>query len=99
MTFICLLGIFFVAYKVIEEECVLLKAGNAILADQWRSFRMAKLAIRNCCAFTVGVSLFFVTKKVTPEIILAVIVFAALIQFSARIIHKIRSRLSARNPS
>lgn len=99
MAFLCLAGIFFVAYKVIEEEYLLLKAGSAIPADQWRSFRMAKLAARNCCAFMVGVSIFFMTGEVNLNVVLSVVIFAALMQFSARIILKIQERLSRQNPS
>lgn len=98
MAFLCLAGIFFVAYKVIEEEYVLLKAGSEISVDQWRSFRMAKLAARNCCAFMAGVSLFFITGRVDLNVVLSVIVFAVVMQFSARIIFKIRTRLSRQNP-
>lgn len=99
MAFLCLAGIFFVAYKVIQEEYVLLKAGSAISVDQWRSFKMAKLATRNCCAFMVGVSLFFLTNRVNLSVVLSVVIFAAVMQFSARIIFKIRTRLSSQNPS
>lgn len=99
MAILCLLGIFFVAYKVIEEEYVLLKAGDAIPVDQWRSFRMAKLAARNCCAFAAGVSIFFVTEKVDIYVVLTAIAVSVVMQFSARIIFKIRARLSGQNPS
>ena len=99
MAILCLLGIFFVAYKVIEEEYVLLKAGRAISVHQWRSFRMAKLAARNCCAFTAGVSLFFITEKVNLDIVLAVLAFSVFIQFAARIFYKIKNWTSGQSPS
>jgi len=98
MTFLCLLGVFFVTYKVIEEEYVLLKAGSAIDARQWRSFRMAKLATRNFSIVVSG-ALLFIQKMSALNIFTSLIIYYLITEFGASIIFRIKKRLAGQNSS
>jgi len=98
MTLLCLLGISFVAYKVIEEEYVLLKAGSAIDIRQWRSFRMAKLATRNF-AIVVSGAMLFIEKMPVQDIFLSLAFCYLVIEFGGGILYRIKTRLASQNSS
>lgn len=96
MATLILLGLFFVAYKCVEEECVLLRAGDKIGARQWLLFRMTKRAIRDYCSFMAGVALFF-AKMPFPNIFFSVSVFFAVIVYAARIIRRFEKLTASQN--
>lgn len=96
MAILILLGLFFVAYKCIEEECVLLRAGDKIGARQWMLFRMTKRAIRDYCSFMAGVALFF-ARMPFPNILLSALIFFVVITYAARIIREFEKLTDSQN--